>query len=163
MGWPHRKQSSARRRKQRNLTSKRNGARSGRSGHTSRRTFFFVFLAFSLLSLNFPFRRHKAAGVGRQTLIGSTPETGKYLYDPDHPLPQEQDCLRIGMFATLSSSRHAGAVAQLVEHYVRNVGVASSILVRSTSLCRWTRRTCVSNVAGPFGFCAARAKSRANF
>ena len=46
VGWPHRKQSSARERKQRNLTSKRNGARSGRSGHASRRTFFFAFLLF---------------------------------------------------------------------------------------------------------------------
>jgi len=59
-GWPHRKQSSARARKLRKLISKRNGARSGRSGHTSRRTFFFDFPAFSLLSQNFPFRRHKA-------------------------------------------------------------------------------------------------------
>ncbi len=29
--------------------------------------------------------------------------------------------------------RDAGAVAQLVEHYVRNVGVVSSNLIRSTS------------------------------
>jgi hypothetical protein len=61
------------------LTCKRNGARSGRSGHASRRTFFFDFLAISLLTLNFPFRRHKAAGDGRQTLTGRTPETGNHL------------------------------------------------------------------------------------
>jgi hypothetical protein len=37
-------------------------------------------LIFSLLTLNFPFRRHKAAGDGRQTLTGRTPETGNHLY-----------------------------------------------------------------------------------
>ncbi|MFZ4395891.1 MAG: hypothetical protein ACOYOU_09740 [Kiritimatiellia bacterium] len=58
----------------------KNGARSGRSGHTSRRCFFFDFFAFSLLTLIFPFRRHKAAGDGRQTFTGRTPETGKNLY-----------------------------------------------------------------------------------
>jgi hypothetical protein len=36
------------------------------------RTFFLDFLAFSRLMLNFPFRRHKAAGDGRQTLTGRT-------------------------------------------------------------------------------------------
>ena len=80
MGWPHRKQRSARERKQLHSTSKRNGARSGRSGHTSRRFFYLVFIAFSLLTLIFPFRRHKAAGDGRQTLTGRTPETGNLLY-----------------------------------------------------------------------------------
>ena len=77
MGWTHRKQSSARERKPRNLTSKRNGARSGRTGHASRRTFS---LTFSLLTLNFPFRRHKAAGDGRQTLTGRKPATVQLLY-----------------------------------------------------------------------------------
>jgi hypothetical protein len=42
--------------------------------------FFFDFLAFSLLTLNFPFRRHKTAGDGSQTLTGRTPETGHHLY-----------------------------------------------------------------------------------
>jgi hypothetical protein len=80
VGWPHRKQSSAREKKQRNLTIKRNGARSGRCGHASRRTIFFDFLAFPLLTLNFPFRRHKAAGDGRQMRTGRTPETDNLLY-----------------------------------------------------------------------------------
>jgi hypothetical protein len=59
------------------LTRKRNSARSGRSGHASRHTIFIDFLAFSLLALNFSFRRHKAAGDGRQMRTGRTPETGK--------------------------------------------------------------------------------------
>ena len=87
MGWPHRKQSSARERKQRNLTSKRNGARSGRSGHASRRTFFFDFLAFSLLALNFPFRRHKACPL--HTNIAGQMGSEQTLYfcpNPNHRL-----------------------------------------------------------------------------
>jgi len=58
-------------------------ARGKAAAATPRAAPFALFLSlyrfFAAHSI-FPFRRHKAAGDGRQTLTGRTPETGNHLY-----------------------------------------------------------------------------------
>jgi hypothetical protein len=55
-------------------------ARGQAAAATPRAAPFSLIFCLSLLTLNFPFRRHMAAGDGRQTLTGRTPETGNLLY-----------------------------------------------------------------------------------
>ncbi len=64
MGWPHRRAKICDSKEAAKFNKQKSGAMSGRGGHTARRSFFFDFLAFSLLTLIFPLRRHKASGDG---------------------------------------------------------------------------------------------------